>query len=224
MFLLNPFVFSQSGSQSGYVLDPAKVKLLLHFDGNFNDSSNNNVAMTSGGNISIDATDTKFGSGKLRFGIEPRNGYLKTPNTFFNFGDNQPFTICFWAKDGDGNGCYATTRGTSIYTQFELSRGAVFIFGNELLNNWIFVPFSAADAPNWVHIAVVADGHRIKGYLNGVQQFNIPHPSWPSKNSFLQFGENGDGQYSNGTLDEVLLYSDALWTADFTPPTAPFTY
>ena len=46
----------------------------------------------------------------------------------------------------------------------------------------------------------------------------------PSKNSFLQFGENGDWQYSNGTLDEVLLYSDALWTADFTPPTAPFTY
>ena len=221
MFLLNPFVFSQSG---GYALDPAKVKLLLHFDGNFNDSSPNNHAMTGGGNISIDATDTKFGSGKLRFGIEPRNGYLKTPNTFFNFGDNQPFTICFWTKGGDGNGCYATTRGTSIYTQFELSRGAVFIFGNESLNHWNFASFSVTDPSNWVHIAVVADGNRIKGYLNGVQQFNIAHPSWPSKNSFLQFGENGDGAYSNGTLDEVLLYSGVLWTSDFTPPTAPFTY
>ena len=221
MFLLNPFVFSQSG---GYALDPAKVKLLLHFDGNFNDSSPNNHAMTSGGNISIDATDTKFGSGKLRFGIEPRNGYLKTTNTFFNFGENQPFTICFWTKGGDGNGCYATTRGTSIYTQFELSRGAVFIFGNDSLDSWNFASFSVTDPSNWVHIAVVADGHRIKGYLNGVQQFNIAHPSWPSKNSFLQFGENGDGFYSNGTLDEVLLYSEALWTADFTPPDAPFTY
>lgn len=220
MFLLNPFVFSQSG---GYALDPAKVKLLLHFDGNFNDSSPNNHAMTGGGNISIDATDTKFGSGKLRFGIDPRDGYLKTPNTFFNFGDNQPFTICFWTKGGDGNGCYATTRGTSIYTQFELSRGAVFIFGNESLDSWNFASFSVTDPSNWVHIAVVADGSRIKGYLNGVQQFNIAHPSWPSKNSFLQFGQNGDGQYSNGTLDEVLLYSDALWTADFTPPTAPFS-
>ena len=220
MFLLNPFVFSQSG----FALDPAKVKLLLHFDGNFNDSSPNNHAMTGGGNISIDATDTKFGSGKLRFGIDPRDGYLKTPNTFFNFGDNQPFTICFWTKGGDGNGCYATTRGTSIYTQFELSRGAIFIFGNESLDSWNFAPFSVTDPSNWVHIAVVADGHRIKGYLNGVQQFNIAHPSWPSKNSFLQFGENGDWQYSNGTLDEVLLYSGALWTADFTPPTGPFTY
>ena len=221
MFLLNPFVFSQSG---GYALDPAKVKLLLHFDGNFNDSSPNNHAMTGGGNISIDATDTKFGSGKLRFGIDPRNGYLKTPSTFFNFGDNQPFTICFWTKGGDGNGCYATTRGTSIYTQFELSRGAVFIFGNESLDGWNFASFSVTDPSNWVHIAVVADSRRIKGYLNGVQQFNIEHPSWPSKNSFLQFGENGDQQYGDGTLDEVLLYSDALWTADFTPPDAPFTY
>ena len=221
MFLLNPFVFSQSG---GYALDPAKVKLLLHFDGNFNDSSPNNHAMTSGGNISIDATDTKFGSGKLRFGIEPRNGYLKTTNTFFNFGENQPFTLCFWAKGGDGNGCYATTRSTAIHTEFELSRGAVFIFGNESLDRWNFAPFSVTDQYNWVHIAVVADGSRIKGYLNGVQQFNIEHPSWPSKNSFLQFGQNGDWQYSDGTLDEVLLYSEALWTSNFTPPTAPFTY
>ena len=107
---------------------------------------------------------------------------------------------------------------------FRSARGGTFIFGNELLNNWIFVPFSAADAPNWVHIAVVADGNRIKGYLGGVQQFDIAHPNWPSGNSFLQFGKDGAGQYSNGTLDEVLLYSEALWTADFTPPTAPFTY
>ena len=81
--------------------------------------------------------------------------------------------------------------------------------------NWIFVPFSN-DSNDWVHIAVVADGSRIKGYLNGVQQFDIPHPNWPS--------ENGDWFYSDGTLDEVLLYSEALWTADFTPPDAPFTY
>ena len=219
MFLLNPFVFSQSG----FALDPAKVKLLLHFDGNFNDSSPNNHAMTSGGNISIDATDTKFGSGKLRFGIEPRNGYLRTTNTFFNFGDNQPFTLCFWAKGGDGNGSYATTisyYGTT--TPFVLAKGANFLFGNESLDRWNFVPFSTSMS-NWVHIAVVADGHRIKGYLGGVQKFDIAHPNWPSMTSFLELGPNGFGQYNSGTLDEVLLYSEALWTADFTPPDAPFS-
>ena len=141
MFLLNPFVFSQSG---GYALDPAKVKLLLHFDGNYNDSSPNNHAMTSGGNISIDTTDTKFGSGKLRFGISPRDGYLKTTNTFFNFGENQPFTICFWTKDGDGSGCYATT------SPFELNRSGIFAFHNEppLYDNLVNITTPAVTATN----------------------------------------------------------------------------
>ena len=205
---------------NGFVLDPAKVKLLLHFDGNYNDSSTDNVAMTSGGNISIDTTDTKFGSGKLSFGNSPRDGYLRTTNTFFNFGENQPFTLCFWAKDGDGSGCYATT------SPFELNRSGIFAFHNEppLYDNWIFTHLLVEDTSNWVHIAVVADGNRIKGYLNGVQQFNMQHPNWPSENSLLQFGKNGEGYYSDGTLDEVLLYSEALWTSNFTPPTAPFTY
>ena len=105
MFLLNPFVFSQSG----YALDPAKVKLLLHFDGNFNDSSPNNHAMTSGGNVSISTSEPKFGTGKLQFGITPRNGYVVSPN-IFDFGDNRPFTISFFYRDGDGNGFFLTLR------------------------------------------------------------------------------------------------------------------
>ena len=112
--------------------------------------------MTSGGSISIDATDTKFGSGTLRFDNSSRDSYLKTTNAFFNFGNNQPFTLCFWTKDGDGNGCYATTRNAAVYTQFELGRGGNFIFGNELLSNWMVASFSPPNLYNWVHIAVVA--------------------------------------------------------------------
>jgi hypothetical protein len=67
MFLLNPFVFAQS--QSGFALDPAKIKLLLHFDGSLVDSSPNNHTMTSGGNVSISTSEPKFGSGKLQFGV-----------------------------------------------------------------------------------------------------------------------------------------------------------
>ena len=127
-------------------------------------------------------------------------------------------------SSGVYDGSYATTRNAAVYTQFELGRGGNFIFGNELLSNWMVASFSPPNLYNWVHIAVVADGSWIKGYLNGVQQFDIAHPNWPSMMSFLQFGKNGDGQYNgNGTLDEVLLYSEALWTADFTPPTTPFS-
>ena len=145
---------------------------------------------------------------------------MRTTNDVFNFGENQPFTLCFWTKGGDGSGCYATT------TPFELNRSGIFAFRNEppLYDNWIFTSLLVEDTSNWVHVAVVADGSRIKGYLGGVQKFNIPHPNWPSENSLLQFGKNGEGYYSDVTLDEVLLYSEALWTSNFTPPTAPFTY
>ena len=104
MFLLNPFVFSQSG----FALDPAKVKLLLHFDGNFNDSSPNNHAMTSGGNVSISTSVPKFGTGKLQFGGTPtKDGFVKSPN-IFAFGNKRPFTISFFYRDGDGNGFFLT--------------------------------------------------------------------------------------------------------------------
>ena len=82
-------------AQSGYPLDPAKVKLLLHFDGNYNDSSPNNHTMTSGGNVSISTSEPKFGSGKLQFGDTPtRDGFVKSPN-IFDFGNKRPFTISF---------------------------------------------------------------------------------------------------------------------------------
>jgi len=32
------------------------------------------------------------------------------------------------------------------------------------------------------------------------------------------------GSYSDGGMDEFLLYDGVLWTSDFTPPDAPFSY
>jgi len=103
----------------GLDLDPAKVKLLLHFDTDFADSSPNNVAVTATGNVAISALDTKFGVGKVQYGESPRTGKLKTP-LFFNFGNQRPFTLCFWAKLDDGGGAFATTRDTAVFTPFEL--------------------------------------------------------------------------------------------------------
>ena len=221
MFLLNPFVFSQSG----FALDPAKVKLLLHFDGNYNDSSPNNHAMTSGGNVSISASVPKFGSGKLQFGDTPtRDGFVKSPN-IFNFGNKRPFTISFFYRDGDGNGCFFTTRDSPTYTPIEFGRGGHLIVGNATLSGWTFVPANMyISSTAYQHGAVVGDGTNIKVYRDGSLIATTPHPNWASASRFIQLGKDGDSQYSNGGMDEFLLYDDVLWTADFTPPTLPFTY
>ena len=215
-------LLNKSEQGLGLYLDPAKVKLLLHFDADFADSSPNNVAVTATGNVAISATDTKFGVGKVQYGESPRTGNLKTP-PFFNFGNQRPFTICVWAKGGDANGAYATTRDTSVITQFELNRGLSFLFGNAALTAWTFMPISSGTIAEWTHFAVVADGTNIKAYKNGVLQGSgIAHPNWPSVDSFLSIGKS-DSICINGALDEFLLYDGVLWVGDFTPPTAPFT-
>lgn len=209
---------------NGYALNSAKVKLLLHFDGNYNDSSPNNHTMMSGGNVSISTSEPKFGTGKLQFGDTPsRDGFVKSPS-LFDFGGKRPFTISFFYRGGDGNGCFFTTRDSETYTPMEFDRGGTIIVGNAALNGWTFVPVIMNSIPTaYKHCAVVGDGTNIKFYRDGSLIATTPHPNWPSVNSFLQFGK-GYSQYSNGGMDEFLLYDDVLWTSNFTPPDAPFTY
>ena len=224
MFLLNPFVFAQS--QSVFALDPAKVKLLLHFDGNYNDSSPNNHTMTSGGNVSISTSEPKFGSGKLQFGDTPtRDGFVKSPN-IFDFGNKRPFTISFFYRGGDGNGCYFTTRDSATYTPMEFGCGGTLLFGNATLNGWAFVSVYMPIAPiAYRHCAVVGDGTNIKVYREGSLVATTPHTNWASASWLIQLGKEDVSPFSsNGGMDEFLLYDGVLWTADFTPPDAPFSY
>ena len=221
MFLLNPFVFSQSV----FALDPAKVKLLLHFDGNFNDSSNDNVPVTASGNVLIDSTIKKFGSGSLQYGQTPKDGFLKT-SAFFDFGNKRPFTLCLnhnGTRVTSLTGSLVGTRDSAIYSQFEIRRGASSLIGNDALNAWNFVSGIISENANWNHFAMVADGTNIKFYRDGVIVGSVAHPNWPSMMSFLQFGKDGDGNFSDNIIDEVLLYDGVIWTSNFTPPTTPFS-
>ena len=209
---------------SGFALDPAKVKLLLHFDGNYNDSSPNNHAMTSGGNVSISASEPKFGSGKLQFDKSTKDGFLKSPN-FFDFGNKRPFTISFFYKDGDANGCFFTTRDSPTYTPMELSRSGLFLVGNATLSGWTFVTTGMLiSETEYKHCAVVGDGTNIKVYDNGSLSATTSHPNWPSASMLLKMGKSVDPIGAGGDMDEFLLYDGVLWTSNFTPPTGPFTY
>lgn len=212
-------------AQSGYALDPAKVKLLLHFDGNYNDSSPNNHTMTSGGNVSISTSEPKFGSGKLQFGDTPtRDGFVKSPY-IFDFGDNRPFTISFFYRGGDGNGCFFTTSESSLYTPMVFARGGTLLVGNAVLSGWTSVTaVMIIGSTAYRHCAVVGDGTDIKVYRDGSLISSTPHPNWTSASWLIQLGKYGYSNYSDGGMDEFLLYDDVLWTSDFTPPDAPFSY
>lgn len=210
---------------SGYPLDPAKVKLLLHFDGNYNDSSVNNVTTTATGNASLSTTNPKFGSGCYLGLNTPNDGRVTTP-AFFNFGGKRPFTVCFWVRDGNGNGA-AFDIHPDGYTKSVLLMGisGIIEVGNAPLSSWTNLSTETLSSGSYKHVAIVGDGTNIKAYINGTEKNTIAHPNWPSINSPVCIGNLKTGNAGHiGRIDEFLLYDGALWTSNFTPPDAPFTY
>ena len=106
-----------------------------------------------------------------------------------------------------------------------IGRAGYILVGNAELSGWTFV---AADMSissiAYQHCAVVGDGTNIKVYRDGSLIATTPHPRWESGSWLIQLGRGVTVFSSDGGMDEFLLYDDVLWTSNFTPPTAPFTY
>jgi hypothetical protein len=104
------------------------------------------------------------------------------------------------------------------------SGGGYFTVGNAALNGWTFVLANMnISSTAYQHGAVVGDGTNIKVYRDGSLIATTPHPNWASASWLIQLGKE-ESSYSNGGMDEFLLYDDVLWTSNFTPPDAPFSY
>ena len=95
--------------------------------------------------------------------------------------------------------------------------------GNAELSGWTVVAADMSISPiAYKHCAVVGDGTKIKVYRDGSLIATTLHPNWASDSRPIQLG-GGSPFSSDGGMDEFLLYDGVLWTADFTPPTTPFS-
>ncbi len=216
-------LLNKSEQGLGLYLDPAKVKLLLHFDADFADSSPNNVSVTATGNVSVSTNSPLLGAGSAFFGNSPRTGALETP-LFFDFGNQRPFTICFRSGEGNGSspsGAWVSTGDFSTISPIQLSTTYLYI-GNSTLSAYLG-PYNPIPSSN-SHVTMIGDGTNIKLYENGLLKLTVAHPNWPSNLYKLQIGKSAGINNFRGFLDEFLLYDGVLWTGDFTPPTSAFTY
>ena len=103
-------------------------------------------------------------------------------------------------------------------------RGGYFVVGNAVLSGWTSVLAVMNIIPTaYQHCAVVGDGTNIKVYRDGSLIASTPHPNWASDSWPIQLGYVYPFS-SDGGMDEFLLYDGVLWTSDFTPPDAPFSY
>jgi hypothetical protein len=214
----------------------ANVSLLLHFTGSSGstsivDSSPNAFSVTRNGSAQISTAQSRFGGSSLLLN-GTSDSIVLPPSAAFNFGSGD-FTIELWLR-------FASLSGGQRIAGGDVQSGGAFnwaiykaVGSSELMflmgdgsSPWNMgsTTFGSVLANQWYHVALVRSGNTFTGYLDGVAGGNFS-----SSGSLVTNNSNGPhfgfatGDYFNGHLDEIRITKGiARYTANFTPPTAPF--
>ena len=190
--------------------------------------------MTAYGNAQIDTAKKKFGTASGYF--DGTGDYIDTPDSEdFNFSSGI-FTIDFWVKRNNVGGAqYITGQSDSSLTV--TTRSFMVFFGS--INVVTFRTYSGSTSSAvtgttaitadglFHHIAGVGDGTYLKLYVDGTLDGTAEITGAINNSSYkLAIGRFGEfnNNYFNGWIDEFRISKGiARWTANFTPPTGPYT-
>lgn len=203
------------------------VSLLLPFDNNFQDFSNNNFAVTAFGNAAISNVESKFGGGSVYF--DGNGDYLQlSSNSAFAFGTGD-FTVEMWINPnavgssqfgriiqcGNYPVGWQLVRGTSggdngtsnpIQLMLDFNGGSPRFEGGTLQNN------------QWSHIAITRQSGLVRVFVNGTLSTSgtgtTDLQQYP-----LVIGANSNGSENiNAYIDDLRITKGvARYTANFTP-------
>lgn len=179
----------------------------------------------------IDTAQKKFGVSSLRC---QNTGWLSLiPKGNLNL-TNQNFTIELWAYLTAFNPretCFMTTSGW----MFCLFGSTSLSFYNNIGSGMRFTGESCTPTLNaWHHFAAVRSGSVIKLFYDGVQQGTgisitgtiintVSELAIGNQPGAISEGSPFFPQHVNGWMDEVrITIGTALYTSNFTPPSAPF--
>jgi hypothetical protein len=208
-------------------------KLMLHMDGSgttFVDSSASNhpngTDIVSFYNATQSTSQKKFGTASLA--LDGSLDHIELQNSqdwTFGTGD---FTIDAWVwfSVDTGTQCLiSTTTGTFYVQQGPISSGGylyVYLNGSAKIQQ-----ASSFATSTWHHIAVTRLGTDLRLFFNGTQLGSTVTDSTDiSTPGVLGIGRNVyvSGNDFNGYIDELrIVKGTAVWTANFTPPTAAYS-
>ena len=216
---------SYPAAQDTYVNN---VSLMLDGE-SLTDKSQNAVAVTVQGAVTVDSSVKKIGNSSLKFGGALADCLTVPSSSLFAFpGD---FTIEFWTYANQ----WGQRSGATVYfcngvlNQFQLAvypatQIDFYLNGSSFIN----VPLSASIVGRWVHIALVRSGSTITIYENGTSvgsgtsSYSIPasicYIGKQLPRSPINYGHNLDGY-----IDDLRVTKSARYTANFTPPAAPLS-
>jgi hypothetical protein len=201
------------------------VKLLCNFTnaGIFDNTGKNNLETV--GDAQIDTGTKKYGTGSMEF--DGTGDYLVAPSNseLILSGD---FTIECWAYRSASGNYRLFTLGDSVGTsgiEIYVSPGA----GDSWVvysNNATRITGASATRQVWTHLAVVRSGSTVTLYVNGTASGS----TWSSSATFsgrffvgAEFYNNTVTADTNGFIDDLRITKGiARYTANFTPPAAPF--
>lgn len=217
-------------------VDPALTLVLLHFDTDYTDSSQTAAVWSNAdGGASISAT-SKFGAGSLATlgtgGIVTQNATVRAPLGSDNW------TIEGWfnktAIGNDINGLFMFMAGNGQPITLYIENGILYAAVRfDASTRTTISHQTTIVAGEFTHYALVRNGATITLYLNGVAGTTTInsgalslHPSFIT-HCFISLArkvEYSTTTYLDGLHDEFRYRREAVYTTNFTPPTAPFTF
>ena len=194
--------------------DMTSNELLIHFDGNANDTSGNGRNGTASG-------------GTYTTGRVGANSIALAAADYVSFGTNlrytnQDFSFAFWMKPGAGQAsyaavfsCYDTAQAGYYFQQNAGNTNVYSLIGNNG-SSWQAVGATMALTANvWQHIALVRSGTTVTAYVNGELEYNDTNAvastiGYSTGNpDFVIGGVTSAGTW-NGEVDEFASWTRAL--------------
>jgi len=218
------------------------TSLLTCQSNRFRDASTNNFTITRNGDVKVSnfapfapssaySTSTNGGSGYF----DGSGDYLDAPsNAAFGFGTGD-FTIECWVNPSSLGGHGSSNNDCIIDFRPSTGGGAygtLYIANSGSSVNWYAntanrITGSAISNNAWTHLAVCRSGTSTKLFINGVQSGSTYSDStnYGTGTPWIgQFNDGTGGGYFNGYISNLrVVKGTSVYTANFTPPTAPVT-
>ena len=206
------------------------TKLMLHCDGTnggttFTDVCGKTVTPTG---VTTSTANKQFGTASALF--NNGNYYLSIPDsTDWDFGTGD-FTWDWWVKPlGAVNMIYDQfgQRTTNINMFFMRINDDISLYST---TSGVHINCSSSSmTTGWNHIAIVRASGVFKIFINGISQTltinTNPSGAWGNFTGPLTIGSSADSYVNSSCyMDEIRISKGiARWTANFTPPIAPYS-